>query len=457
MTSPKLSPTKAWLVGLALVPLGCAPQAGAPTVSPSAAPSASASAAPSPVASATATPVATALSGVVYDEDANPIAGASIVLQPAAGGDAVAQTTTSGDGTFRLSAPAGGYKAVAAKGGWTTREQAVNLQGATSLNFGGNDANGANPSFLSDTPEVARVKTAEERSGGPLTVTIELSEPLAADAQKEFAGRLELVAKTSVPFVSTGSASIPELRATGAWDSAGKTYTLKYAGPYLPSSSEDVFYSVRLRQQPKGTTDPVTNEPEWEDIGIADAAGHKIGFNRADFAFKKDALFPITFQDLANKTWGYTPALRRWNLTHTAQYTFAAAKDTQGPGFVSVKVVQNQTVLDKTNDVMEIHFTEPMQVAKDQENPTYTRLDADKKMLTVAISESADGSNAKTLIQTASRFRVDAGDPSIVYAYFVAGTFKDKKSVQVIAGDDLRDPAGNRPDPAKSQIVGPIL
>lgn len=445
---------RAWLPPTLLLALGCStpstPPASTPSISPSAA-----------VPSATPTAAATvaadlALTGKVYDDDQGLLAGVQVIAQ-AAGGPPVLATTES-DGSYSLTLPAGTYDVTASKGGWTSRQQTVTLNSAQELNFGGLSGADFNPYFLSNVPEVDRVNIKEEAPGGPLTATIHLSEPLPADAQQDFSNRLEIASGISTAFLSANGSPDDLLKTTSNWDASGQQFTLQYAGPYLASGSSAVNYTVRLKQSELADKDPVTGDTRWEKMAISDADGHVIGFDRADYAFVKPQLFPLTYAQIANKDLGDTPPQRRWSLTHQSGYTFAAAKDVTGPGLESVRVNTNMQIGSATWDVLELHFTEPMWAVKDRNNLQYTELDKDKQLVLLSVSNDAGGANPQAFssdfkIQTVRFSRLD---PKVVYLHYAPEAFKDKKWVEVTLGVDLKDPSGNKADGAKSRLSGPV-
>lgn len=437
------------IVALSASLAGCvgaqAPNAGAPT------PGASAPASP-PASPATGGEAAAGfqITGHVQDEELGALEGVTVTANTATG---VAGTATTGaDGRYRLSLAPGGYEVRATKPGFTERAQAFTVAGATTVNFGGLEAAGANPYFLSTTPEIARVEVKEEAPGGPLTLALHLSEPVTKASQENFTSRFEVLAGASEPFLRAAVAPVTALRSEATWDASGRVFTFRYTEPYLAGAT----YTARLRQIPLDKIDPVTRETAWEDLRITDEAGHPLGKNRADFAFLRQPLELIHFRDLANKDLGHTDAIRRWNLTHRPNHQFVSAQDVSAPGLVSVRGNTEQRIGDKVQDVLELRFTEPMRVVKDRDQTTYTLLDRAKQLVTLNVSASPDGAAPEPFNAVVSEVAFSRSEPKLVYLYFPAGTFKDLDWVEVTLGVDARDPAGNKPDPQKSRVSGAI-
>jgi hypothetical protein len=449
---------RACLPTFALLALGCSAPAGtAPQQSASPGPVASASSsAPASPAASPAIQQAFKLSGKVLDEDLGAVADAK-VSATVAGGTAVSATTNA-SGEYTLSLPAGNYEVTASKAGWITRKQNVALSGDAVLHFGGIQGDLSNPYFLSNVPEIERVDVKEDAPSGPVKIVLRLSEPVSSSSQANFLSRLEVAAGYTNAFLTLNGAPDELLKATGTWDAAGQEVTINYPGPYLAGGTTPVVYTVRLHQEPLDKKDPVTQVQLWDDLGVKDAEGHLLGYNRADYAFTKPALFPIDYQQLANKDFGYTPSERRWSLTHQSSYTYTAAKDEKGPGLESVRVNTNMQIGSGTWDVLEMHFTEPMWAVKDRDHLQFTQLDKDKQLVLLSVSEAATGSNPQAFdtnfkVQTVRFSRLD---PKVVYLHYSPGAFKDKKWVEVTLGVDLMDPAGNKADSAKSRVAGPV-
>lgn len=437
---------------LALLAIGCAPaqptQPAQPTASPSVAPSSDVTPAP-----------ADALTGRVYDDNDDPLAGAKVeVLRDGA----VVQTAETGaDGSYSIPVAAGAYRVAASKPGMVRREQAVTVAGSTALNFGGWKDGTVNPYFLSDHPEIRAVTVDEKAPGGPLTLTVHLSEPVTAESRANFLSHLELRARNDAPFLRPANAAVSELAVDTEWDEAGQALTMRYDEPYLASGDLAARYTLQLTQIEKDTKDPVTRENEWEDLRIVDEAGLPLGRNRASFAFLKPELTAFPSSLLADKNYGYSPEIRRWNLTHTSSFAFDAAKDSQGPGLESVKVDVNKTIGSSDVDVMTLRFTEPMRVVKNRDELQFTQLDADtplKDMFVINMSKQADGGNPQplTAVTKVSRFRFSSTDPNVVYVHFPPHTFRDMQWVEVTLADEARDPADNKPAAEGTQARGEV-
>lgn len=439
--------------------LGLAACQAAPVVTgPSAAPSPSAS--PTAPASVGPTASASTVSGVVYDEDINPLK--AVTVEAFSGENRVSGAETGADGRFTMSLPAGTYRIKATAKGMTTREQPLELAGDAVLDFGGLGGRDVNPYFLAVYPEITKVEVNEDAPAGPLTLTLHLSEPLTAESQVNFLTHLEVRARDNELFLRASGSSEPEFQATSKWDAAGQVLTIQYAEPYLASGAEPAPYTVRLTQVKKEEKDPVTQENLWENLRITDVDKQAIGKGRADYAFLLPQLSPISGRLLTDKLYGYSPAERRWNLTHTSNFTFNARRDDVPPGLVSVKVDVRKTVSGRINDVMELRFTEPMRVIKDQDEPQFTRLDADrllKDLFIVNVSKDDKGAAPQPLGSSykVERFRFSKTDPTVVYADFAQRAFSDMKWVEVTLGNEIRDPANNKPDSAKIRISGPVI
>lgn len=445
------------LVLAILLSAGCqANQAVQPPITASpmpgsgAGPDASASPSMAPVAGA-------ALTGKVYDEDLNPLSGVTISAKPATGEAVTA--TTGADGAYKVSLSDGTYAVTAAKTGLTTRTQKVTVAGETTLDFGGLDVKPSNAYFLSTNPEIDLVTVKEAKPGGPLTLDIHFSEALTKESQTNFLAHLAIEARNGADFLQGSGDIDPKLDLTSTWDAAGQLLTLVYDEPYLASGpTETIQYNLRLEQLKKDQIDPVTDENVWEDMRIADAEKNPIGKNRADFVFIKPDLPMIGSNELINRAFGYSPSIRRWNLTHTSTFSFQAAKDTVGPGLESVKVDGQVTVGGNEYDLMALRFTEPMRVVRERDDLEFTRLDTDedKEMLIVNVSKSPDGSNPEPLGSAfkVESFRFSKTDPNLVTARFPSGAFRDMKWVEVTLGKDLRDPADNKADAAKIKASG---
>lgn len=437
--------------------LGCT---GVPSVTPTGAPSGAGAPSPSPVPSAapSAAQASYQLTGTVYDDNLSPVAGASVTAE--ASGTPAVKGLTGADGRYTLALAGGAYTVTAAKAGWTTRSQALSVAKSATLDFGSVAADPVNPFYLSDTPEVSRVDVHEDAPAGPLTLVVHLSEPLTVSSQENFVNRLQLLSGTSSPFLEIG-APYGTLTTQQSWDAAGQTLTVHFAGPYVPSGQTPQTYTLRLRQSALDTKDPVTQETQWEDMGIADAAGNAIGEGRATDAFLDPTLAPFPLALVANKSWGYYAEEARWNLTHSGGYTFTAAKDTLHPAPVSLTVATQGETQDSGpsgsgDDVMTLHFNEPMWAAKDAANPQYNRLDVTKDLLAeIDGSKNPDGSGAQPLVGVKpTRVQFSLDDPTIVQLHFTLGSFVNVRWVKVKLGPDMLDPAGNAPDPSNATASG---
>jgi hypothetical protein len=422
-----------------------------PVGSPSPGASSTPAASPSVTPSAEASPTAIKLHGVVYDDDLAVIAGVSVSAEgPAGKGTAV----TDASGRYTLSLPAGTYSVTATMENLVERAQTVDLKAETNLNFGGQTNVGGNPFFLTSAPEIRRATVKEDAPGGPLTLTLELSEALTEASRTNFLNRFELRTGTDEEFLRADVAAEPFLRTSASWDASGRVFTFKYAEPYLAGTT----YIARLRQRALDRTDPVTDEQAYENLNIVDSQGEALGMGRADFAFLRPKLETLAFQDIADDDLGHTPAVRLWRLTHTDTFRFNAAADTTSPGLVSAKVDVEKEVGSALNDVMELRFTEPMRVAKDEDTGDYTLLKKDNQLIVVNVSTSADGSAPTPLgdrgVVTDVKF--SRADPTLVYLYFPSKSFQGKRWVEVTLGSDMKDPAGNKPDPAKLRASGPV-
>lgn len=429
--------------------IGCtAPSA---TVGPTPAPTPSAAATPTPGPSTAAPAAGFVLDGIVYDDDLAPLAGVSVSAEGASGkGEAV----TDAAGKYTMTLPSGSYAVMATKADYVKRTQNLDLLVASTIDFGGQNSLGGNPYFLTDALEIARVEVKEDAPTGPMTLTLELSEPVDEASRTTFTNRFELRTGSDDEFLRGDVAAEPYLRTTATWDETGRIFTFRYAEPYLAGAT----YIAKLRQRPVEGTDPVTDEQKYEQFNIKDKQGLALGMGRADFAFLQKSLQRMAFQDLGDDDLGYTPAVRRWRLTHTGSFSFNAAADTTPPGLVSAKVDVEKDIDKGLFDVMELRFTEPMRVAKDKDRGQYTVLDKAKELVVVNVSANADGSSPtalgdKTVI---SDIKFSSADPNVVYLYFASGVFKNKRWVEVTLGPDMKDPSGNKPDPAKLRAAGPV-
>jgi hypothetical protein len=396
------------------------------------------------------------VSGIVYDESLSPLV--ARVSAQTDGGTPVS-VETGADGRFTLRLPAGNYRITASKDGWTKREQAVTVDRDVQVAFGGLDAESANPYFLSNWPEIEKVEVSEAPPKGPLVITLRLSEPITTESRERFVSRLDVLAGTSTEFLRASGAAETYLRATTAWDEAGRTLTLTYPEPYLLSGTgAPVRYTVRLRQEQLSEKVPGTDDYKWDPLTIVDAEGKVLGNNRADFAFVKPTLGPIPLTQLSNKLWGTDHSDRRWNLTHTSSHSFIAAVDTQGAGLESATIRTDRLLGTQNYDVLELRFDEPMRVVKDASETQYTRLDKLKSLALLSVSAFANGSQP-TALDSATKVqevRFSREDANLVTFLYIAGTFKDKKWFEVTLGPDVLDPVGNAPNPAKVRASGAV-
>jgi hypothetical protein len=388
---------------------------------------------------------------MVYDDDLAPMAGVNIAATGASG---QGTATTDGSGRYVMTLPAGTYTVTASKETFVERTQSIELGAAATLDFGGQNSLGGNPFFLTGAPEIRRIEVKEAAPGGPLTLTLEMSEALTEASRQNFTNRFEVRTGNDKEFLRADVAAEPYLRTTATWDTTGRVFTFTYAEPYLAG----VNYIVRLRQRPLDKIDPVTDEQSYETLNIVDAQGAVLGMGRADYAFLRPTLDTLAFRDLGDDDIGYTPAVRRWRLTHTGMHSFTSSADTTAPGLISAKVDVEKRVGTSLQDVMELHFTEPMRVARDKEDGDYTLLDRNKELVVVNVSTSLDGTSPKPLedrfIVTDVKF--STVDPKVVYLYYPSGAFKNQRWVEVNLGADMKDPAGNKPDPAKNRASGPV-
>jgi hypothetical protein len=435
---------------MAAVAVGCAAPTTSPNGATSPSPSVPVELTPAPSATPSAQVAGGTLQGRVYDDDLAPMAGVMITATSPVG---TVTATTDAEGRYAMTLVPATYTVKASKDTYADREQTVTVAGNAALDFGGQNSEGGNPYFMTGAPEIKRVELKEAAPGGPLTLTLEMSEALTEPSRNNFIQRFQLLKGTGEEFLRADTAAEPYLATKASWDAAGRVFTFQYDEPYLAGST----YTARLRQRTLSEKDPVTGDPAYENMRIVDGQGTALGMGRADFAFLRPQLDRLDYRDLGDEDIGYTPAMRRWNLTHSGTYTFTGAKDTTAPGVVSVRVNIEQSTEQALDDVMELHFTEPMRVVKDRVDDQYTLLDKDDDILVVNVSKFADGSSPKPLENAViTDIRFSRTDPRVVYIYFPANTFKDQRWTEVTLGPDAKDPAGNKPDPAKNRVAGPV-
>lgn len=445
---------------LAVVVLGlasCGPAASPPgSAVPSALPSVVPTAGPS--ATPTATPVPTPrLQGFVLDESLGPLAEVEVQASGVPG----VSTRTGPQGQYELALPAGVHWIVAGKPGFTTRSRQVKVgSDDLTLNFGGIEADGlTNPYFLSRALEVTQVQVQEEKPGGPLRLSLDFSEPVASGAAQQAAvDRVELRTGAGAPFLRTVAGGLGNLQMKAAFQDGGKRLVLDYPGPYLPSGPQSgkVRLALQFRQDATDKKDAVTRETIYEDMGIVDAEGQALGRGRSAYAFLMASLSFLNGVVMVDKTYGYGPADRRWNLTHQAEWSFTAAEDAEGPGLLEVKVEPEVQLGTVGRDLMKLTFSEPLRVAKDRDTPYFVPFDETKDLVVVNVSKESTGPLQPLGAAKPVEVEFLDAEPKVMYLRYAFGVFKDFKRVEVILGRDLRDPAGNPPDPKRSQVEGVV-
>lgn len=452
---------RAWSKGLPALALACGACAPAQPVGPTAGeapPTASVapSALPSLAASPSPSPLQAQVTGFVLDEALGPIVGAEV----AASGAAAAKATTDAQGRYALALAPGKWQLVASKAGHTQRSREVDLAaGAASVNFGGIEADGqTNPYFLSGALEVTQLRVVEAKPEGPLVLDLAFSEAVASGAaQKAAIDRVELQAGGNVPFLRTVGGGVGRLQMQAAFQEGGQVLRLTYPHAFLASGplSGTPRYAVAFQQNATDRKDPVTRETVYEDMGIMDEQGQALGRGRAAYAFLQPALAFLSPTVMVDKTFGFGPTERRWNLTHTSQLAFTAPQDTTLPALLSVSVDVEEQLGNVGRDLMKLTFNKPLRVAKDRDNPHFTRLDKDKDLVVVNVAKENGG---LTPLGAAKPLEVEFLDqePNVLYLRYAFGLFKDQKRVEVILGRDFLDPAGNGPDPAKARVEGVV-
>lgn len=428
-----------------------APSASAQPTTPSAAPSLAASATPSP-----ALPAAS-LGGLVVDINRDPLPGASLKVMR---GDAlVAEAVTGPDGRYTIGLPEGSYVVSATKAGYLTRAQSVEVKGPTTLHFGPEFSDSVNPYWLADTPEIEAVEVKEAAPGGPLALRLRFSEPLPEASRPGVSDNFEFMAGTSLEFLRVTSSTAVRRRVETGWEEDGRVFVFKYDGPYLASGEADVRYTVRLRQDDLETKDPETQEFELEDLKITDAAGNPLGRGKMAYAFKKPRLFEPSTEQLTDRQFGYLVQDRRWNLSHDGTFSFTAARDTTKPGLKRVVMNVDETDGSQGSDILTLYFDEPMNAARSRDELEWTRLDKDKPMVFLSVSDKPTGSEFRPIDENIKirKIEFDLNDASIVHVHYPAGTFVDEERVDVTLTSEARDPAGNGPDPKRGHLVGPVV
>jgi|GEM_PF-5229933 len=436
---------------------GCTLPAGGGVGVPSAAPS---GALPSPVstpaASVAPVPAKAVITGEVRDEERRLLANARVEARLPNQTQVVGTGLTDGQGVYRLELAPGTYNIRASKTGMTAREQTVELKDALTLHFGQEVPLSTNPYFLSDYPEIERV-IVDEKPGGPLTLKLVVSEPLPEASRERLIAYLDFYSATNVPFMrARGGSGLYRSRPELTWDTEGKVLTFAFAGPYLASgATDDVFYSLGFRQNKLDSFNAETEEPNWEDMGITDAGGKALGRGRAAFAFAKPVLERLDPDTFLNKVWGFYLADRAWNLTHQDRFRFRAARDDAGPKLVDLRIEPAQQIGSQVADLVTLTLSEPMQVAKDQSEPEFTRLKTDQRLLIMNKSRFAEATDP-VAIDTAlrpNRLSFSSSDARVVTLFYPKDTFKDAKWVEVNLDVDFKDPVGNRPDPKASRMA----
>lgn len=457
------------LVPLALLlAVGCAPaQTGTvPSGSTSAAPttptpstSAGSSGQVSPTPAASTAASGYALSGQVLDDARLAVSGATI--SAVAGSQPAITVQTGSDGNYTMQVPPGTYTVTATKSGWTTRTQNVTVSGNTTLSFGTDVTGGTDPHFLSNTPEIESASAKEDAPGGPLTLTLNLSEPITAESQQNFKFLLSVDSGTSTQFLRASGVTEDYLQNDASFDATGKVFTMKYAKNYLASGPiGNTTYTVHFRQSQLDTKDPVTREQQWEDMHMVDLEGNPMGKNRADYLFYNpdvSVLQPVLLTDF---TYGYTTDARRWNLTHKGLFTWTAAADTTQPQLLRVDATVNQAIGNFNEDLINLHFNKPMHAVKDAQHLEFTQLSTDKskQLLVMNVSKNANGSSPTSLdIGNPSKIEFSKADPDLVILHYPANVLKDQEWIEITLLDDFRDPVNNPVDPAHSRVSGPVV
>lgn len=408
--------------------------------------------APAPTPSVSAQP--TTLTGRVYDDDARALANATLQALDESGKSLLA-VQTDGEGRYTMSLPAGTAKVRASKDDFTTREQPV---AAGTLDFGGPIGTGglSNPFFLTRGLEVISLEGREEAPGRDMVLSLRLSAAVTAASRENFLRRLRLENQRGEVVLRGDRTIDPLLRFTSDWSDDGRVFNLRYAGPYwVAGPAGNPGYQVRLYQEPlaEDAGKPV-DEVRWEDMEIRTASGLSLGQGRASGVFLQPVLKP--FQDilLVDKNWGNTPALRRWNLTHSPTASFSSGEDTQGPGLQSVQMTSSTLPGGATAHSLMLTLDEPMAVVRSEKEPRYTKLDKDKALVSLMVSTTPDGRSPKAIGAVSTGVRVSESDPRIVYIDYPLGAFDNVAWSQVTLLDAFTDPVGNAPNSAKASLTG---
>jgi hypothetical protein len=392
--------------------------------------------------------------GVVVDLERKPVADATLTARA---GETVAGTArTAADGSYTLTLPVGRYDLTAAKDGMIRRTRAVDLAGDATFHFGPQPEDLGNPFFLADDPEIEAVTVEEREAGQGMAVTLSLSEPLVEAGRRAFADAFRLYAGTETEFLKVMSTSVARRKLETSWDASGRAFTARYEGPYLASGETDAYYAVALLQDElEDEKDPVTRETKWEDLGLLDAAGRSLGRGQTRYAFKKAELYELGAQQLTDPVFGYFVQDRRWRLTHEGRFRFRAKRDEKPPALVSATLRQDREVGTSRADLLTLTFSEPMSAARDAKELDWTRLDKDRELVVLNVSKLPSGPEFQPLSSSVKvrEVVIDRTDARVVELLYPVGTFDDLARVEVTLGVDMRDPAGNKPDPEKSKAV----
>ena len=430
---------------LSLLIAACGPLQTQQTTQPaaSAAPTAMPSNAPAAVASQPPAVQTYSLTGTVSDETTSGVDGASVTATLAGASQPAATATTAKDGAYRLDLPPGTYSVTATKPAWTARTQNVTVSGNGELDFG----NHAQAYFISSIPEIGSTQIKEDAPGGPMTITCTISAPITADGQQQFLQRFIVRGSTGLDFLHANQSVDAFTANTASFDSTGTVFTLHFPGHYLASGAKPAIYQVYLRQAAKlGETDPDTNGPAYEDMGINAQNGKPLGDGRADAAFVNPVL-SIQPDDLNSTVLAHTFSLKLWRLTHTSTFQYTALKDTTRPAVVSASVQTEQNADGGTYDQLILHMNKPMEVAKDGTTEQFTQLDRTKNLITVNTTPSTSNGQPQTYgPNNVAGMHISATDPTLVYLDLPFDAFKDVKTVDFTLGPDFLDPVGNAPD-----------
>jgi hypothetical protein len=395
------------------------------------------------------------LRGVVVDLERTPLAGVKVVAQR--GAVEAGSVETGPDGAYSLALPAGDYEVTASKPGLTRRTRRVSLAAdGQVLSFGPVAEDLGNPFFLADDPEIEQVEVTERAPGQGLAVTLRLSEPLSAASRVPFERALRLNVGSETEFLKVASTTVPRRALAGAWSDDGRAFTVRYEGPYLASGELDAWYSVSLLQRERpDERDPATRETLWDDLGIVDDTGRRLGRGQMRFAFRVPELFPLGPDQLNDKAFGFYIQDRRWRLTHQSLVRFRAARDSSGPTLVNVQFAPDRTFGAAAADELILTLDEPMSAARRQDDLYWTPLEAGSDLVILNGSKEASGP-AFQPVTAGLRPRevlVDRADPRLVSVLYPVGTFDDLARLEVTLGPAFKDPAGNAPNPAGGKRV----